>query len=255
MAVHVSTLKHPWLWWEFLTYGFAHSPYDYTHILFNMMGLYFLGRDVEDAYGPKEFLRFYLAAMVFASVVWCVVNRLTGAPGGAIAYGASGAIAGVVILYALNFPHRMLLLFFVIPVPAWLCGVLIVVLDMLGASGHGLEVSGHGGEKVQIAYSMHLAGAAFAAIYYQCGWNFARLTSWWTAWPSFFRRKPALRVHHPNDATLDDLGEQVDRILEKISREGEASLTAKERQMLETASRAYQHRVGRGSDFGKKDDV
>ena len=233
MAVHVDTLTRPWLWWQFLTAGFAHSPINFQHILFNMLVLFFLGRDVEEVYGRKEFLRLYLVMIVFASVVWSLANTLLGTPSNMGALGASGAIAGIVVLYAFNFPHRTLLLFFVIPIPAWLLGVLIVVLDMWGASGQGGPSN--------VAYSMHLAGAAFALLYYQLGWNLTRLTSGGFSWLSF-RRRPRLRVHTPDDAPESDLSAEVDRILEKIYREGEAGLTAKERKILETASREYQQK-------------
>ena len=69
MAVHVDTLTQPWLWWQYLTAGFAHSPLRFDHILGNMLVLFFLGRDVEEAYGPKEFLRLYLVMVVFG--MWC----------------------------------------------------------------------------------------------------------------------------------------------------------------------------------------
>ena len=72
MAVHVDTLTQPWLWWQYLTAGFTHSPLRFDHILGNMLVLFFLGRDVEEAYGPKEFLRLYLVMVVFAK---CRVER------------------------------------------------------------------------------------------------------------------------------------------------------------------------------------
>jgi hypothetical protein len=140
-----------------------------------------------------------------------------------------------VVLYALHFPRRTLLLFFVIPMPAWLLGVLVVAYDMFGASG-GIAGS-------NVAYSVHLAGAAFAFIYYLRGWNLTRLTEGWRiAWPTF-RRKPRLRVHKPVEEPGSNLSADVDRILEKIYREGEASLTAGERKTLETASREYQRKA------------
>jgi len=235
MAVHVGALLRPWLWWQYLTYGFAHSPVNFQHILFNMLGLFLLGRDVESLYGRREFLRVYLAMVVFAAVVWNVATKLRGAPDDIMAYGASGAIAGVVILYALNFPHRTLLLFFVFPIPAWLLGVLLVGMDMYGAMGR--EGSSN------VAYAMHLAGAAFAVIYFHQRWNLTRLTD---DLPARLRswNRPKLRVHRP-DEPEPDLGMEVDRILEKIYREGEAGLTAKERRTLETASKEYQ-RKGKG---------
>ncbi|MCE5303270.1 MAG: rhomboid family intramembrane serine protease [Planctomycetaceae bacterium] len=233
MAVHVDTLFRPWLWWQYLTAGFAHSPLGFQHILFNMLVLFFLGREVEEVYGPKEFLLVYLVLVVATAVVWNVVNVLFHASGVGGAYGASGAISGVVILYALNFPRRMLLLFFVVPIPAWLFGVLVVVLDMFGATGHGTP---------DVAYSMHLAGAALAAVYFWRGW---RLSDWSfrrIAWPKM-SGKPHLRVLNPEEESAgSDLTQQVDGILEKIYREGESSLTAKERKLLEEASREYQRK-------------
>ena len=147
MGVHVDTLSHPWLWWQYLTAGFAHSPNGVGHILGNMFVLFFLGQDVEETYGSKEFLRLYLALVVFSSFAWNVCNLIGGlispVEANSMMYGGSGAIAGVVVLYALNFPKRTILLFFVIPMPAWMFGVLAIVLDVSGALGGpvGYEMS------------------------------------------------------------------------------------------------------------------
>ena len=227
MAVHVGTLSRPWLWWQMLTYGFAHSPLGFEHILFNMLALWFLDRAVERAYGPKEFLRLYLVMVVFAALVWCVVNNLTGVPPQVGAYGASGAIAGVVILFALRFPHTTILLFFVLPMPAWVLGVMVVVFDILGA----MKRAGPD----NVAYTMHLAGAAFAFVYYRRGWNLSSISL------KKLRPRPKLRVHDP-ETEDGELSEEVDRILEKIHSNGEDSLTSRERRTLETASRKYKQR-------------
>jgi len=232
MAVKVGTLTRPLYWWQFLSYGFAHSPVDYWHIAGNMLVLFFLGRDIEARYGAKEFLRLYLVMLVVAALVWAGIEKLRGEPDLISAVGASGAISGIVILYALNFPHRTLLLFFVIPVPAWVAGLLVVLLDMYGA----LSGVGH------IAFTAHLGGAAFAFLYYRLGWNLSR----WSGWLSldWLKPRPRLRVHDPDrqEQPKQDLSDEVDRILQKISAEGEQSLTRKERRTLETASREYQRK-------------
>jgi membrane associated rhomboid family serine protease len=241
-SARVSTLTQPWLWWQFLTAGFTHAPLGSEqgiwHIAGNMLVLYFLGRPVEDRYGPKEFLRFYLLALVFANVAWCVIGRLTGASPAALC-GASGAIAAVVVLFAFNFPNVTILLFFILPMPAWVFGALVVAYNIYGAMT--------GEDRSNVAYTAHLAGAAFGLLYYQLGWNFSRFGGGfrWPRLPS--RGRPQLRVHRPDDEPPpppDDLAAEVDRILEKIYREGEASLTAKERSTLEAASRKYQERRG-----------
>jgi hypothetical protein len=117
-------------------------------------------------------------------------------------------------------------------------GAFVVILDMLGAAGR----AGAG----NVAYSVHLAGAAFALIYFQQRWNFTRLTDRATGWLRSLRR-PKFRIHRPPE-TPNGLNEEVDRILEKIHREGEASLTAKERRTLETASREYRQQGAAGNE-------
>jgi len=237
MLVQVQDLWQPWLWWRFLTAGFIHDPHDFGHILFNMFGLFIFGRAVEQVYGRSEFLRFYLAAVVVASVVWAAIAYAMGNSPYTGMLGASGAIAGVIILFALNFRDATILLFFVIPMPAWVAAILFVVYDLFSAVG---QTSAEGGGS-NVAYTAHLAGAAFAFIYYQRKWNFGRLTSKFSK-SSLLKRKPRLKVHEPGDREETPLQERVDAILEKIHREGEGSLTSEERRTLEDASRRYQRR-------------
>jgi membrane associated rhomboid family serine protease len=238
MATRVGTLTHPWLWWQFLTAGFAHDPRNIVHLLGNMFVLYFLGRSVEERYGSAEFLRFYLVTLVFANVAWAAIGNLTGEPAFAGVIGASGAITGVLVLFAFNFPNVTILAFFVFPMPAWLFGVLVEAYDLYGAL--------HGNRDSNVAYVVHIAGAAFAALYYQAGWNFGRLGFRLPLPTSPFGKKPRLRVvNPPNEQSREpesDLTKEVDRILAKISSEGEASLTPQERRTLESASREYQRR-------------
>ena len=239
LAATVGTLTRPWMWWQFITYGFVHDPNQVAHVAFNMLGLYFLGRDIEDVYGTKQFTLLYLAMIVFGGVLWAAAETLHGAPEQLSVVGASGAISGIVALYALNFPRRMLMLYFVIPVPAWFAGVLLVAVDAYGAIAQP--------EGSQVAFLVHLGGAGLALIYYLAGWNFAKWvpSSFSVRWP---RRRPKLRVHAPDADEEPNLSDEVDRILEKISREGETSLTRQERRTLETASRQYQKRRQNSND-------
>lgn len=227
LGLHADLFQKPWNAWQLLTAGFVHEPTNISHIGWNMFELWLFGRDVEAIYGRKEFLRLYLSLIVLSSLVW-VISATAMHHHGAM-YGASGAVIGVMILFVLHYPQRTILLMFVLPVPAWLVGTLCIVQNVLGL----------GSRTDHVAYEAHLAGAAFAYLYYATGWHLGRL------WPGRFSLKslkprPKLRVHEPeHDESLSD---QVDRILEKISREGEASLTAQERRTLEDASRRYQQR-------------
>jgi membrane associated rhomboid family serine protease len=236
LAVSGDTLTQPWMWWQFFTYGFAHSPVSFDHILWNMLGLFVFGRDLEWHYGRKEFLRLYLAFVGVGGLAWAIINQIQGGHQGDMVYGASGAVVGTIVLFALNFPHRTILLFFVLPMPAWVLGILLVAGDLYGAFAQNMTRGGS-----NVAYSVHLAGAAFALLYFRFHWNLGRLVEGRFSLPRLAPR-PKLRIHDPSDdeATPTDLSEEVDRILEKIHREGESSLTRGERRTLENASRQYQ---------------
>lgn len=230
LAVHADLLKKPWNAWQLLTAGFVHDHDDLAHIVFNMIGLVVFGRGIEEVYGHKEFWRIYLTAVVVSSLVWVIATNLMGfdarrPPG---MYGASGAVMAVTVLYALHFPRRMV--FIGIPVPALLLAGLYILADL----------SGLGQTKDHVAHSAHLGGAGFAVVYFFSGLNFGRLMPTSLSLRGL-RPRPKLHVHEP-EAREDSLASQVDRILEKISREGESSLTAKERRILEDASRRYQQR-------------
>ncbi|HEX5442737.1 MAG TPA: rhomboid family intramembrane serine protease [Pirellulales bacterium] len=228
LGLRSDLLHHPWNCWQLLTAGFVHSRRDLAHIVFNMVGLVMFGRGMEEVYGRKEFLRFYLAAVVVASLVWIAVTNLL-SRGEAIMYGASGAVMAVTVLYALHFRGRIVLTFG-IPIPALAMAGIYMVFGVWGL----------GNQKSEVAHAAHLGGAAFALLYYFSGVNLGRLAPTSLS-PRGLRPRPKLRVHEP-ESREENLASQVDRILEKISREGEASLSAKERRFLEDASRRYQQR-------------
>lgn len=230
MALRVDSLQHPLEWWKLFTSLFAHSPDSLRHLLWNMFALWVFGRDVEAHYGRAEFLRLYLVFGVVAGLVWALIEMALHGASPQSAIGASGAIAGVEILFALNFPRRTILLFLVLPVQAWVAAILMVIADLAGA----------GQPASQVAHTAHLAGAGMALAYFLLHMNFGRLLPGGFSLRSL-RSKPKLRVHNP-PAVESDLSEKVDEILAKISREGEASLTKAERQTLEEASKRYQQR-------------
>jgi membrane associated rhomboid family serine protease len=241
-GLQAETLTHPWLWWQFLSYGFVHDPKDVFHLVFNMFGLWFLGPAVEMHYGRKEFVRVYLLLLIVGSLVWAIIAKATHQPGSLI--GASGAVVGVVILFAVNYPRQTILAFFVVPMPAWVMGVMLVVLDLWGALVRAHAGGAALGEASQVAYTVHLAGAAFAFLYFQQQWNLGRFFDGRFSLRRLTHR-PRLRVYEDDEQenTSDSkLTEEVDRILAKISSQGEASLSRKERRTLENASREYQRR-------------
>jgi membrane associated rhomboid family serine protease len=235
LSVSNLTLSHPWLWWQFLAYGFVHA--NPQHIFFNMLGLFFLGTAVEEVYGQKEYLRIYLAMIVTGSLVWTLnmllVYRSAFFELPLTLMGASGAVTGIIMLFILRNPQTTLMLWPIpIPVKAWILGVILLVSNILGA----VTMFGH------IAWSVHLAGIAFAYIYFRRKWHLGDMFQSLLKKPKFLFR-PKLRVHVPEEEHEPlDLKDEADLILEKIHKYGESSLTKEERRILENYSRRLRNR-------------
>lgn len=235
--------------WRLLTPVFLHSERSLTHIVFNMFVLYWVGLQLEQRFGRHEFLAFYLTAGVFANAVNLLVEA-TGLKPHSLGYGASGAVTAAFVLYAFLEPRRQVLVMFILPMPIWVAAAVYVALDALGALGARID-----GEPV--GYVVHLGGALFAAVYHLAGLKLLSLGV------TFRRREqarrpapPRLRVVPPPDDDDDRADapapppeppaerfeERVDRILEKVSKYGQESLTAEERELLFRAGEQYKKR-------------
>ena len=237
MAVTPDTVSKPLLWWQFLTYGFAHDSNNLWHIVGNMLTLGMFGRHVEPIYGRKEFLRFYLFTLVLCSVVWGLKERLFFPLHPSSLIGASGAVTAVFMLFVFHYPHEKVLLGFVIPVPVWLVGLIVI-----GTNLFGVRTSAEGGA-ASIAFDVHLVGIAFAFAYFRFRWrvsnfwpDFAGLSSLRRKWRTW-RTRSRLKLHDPEPTVSDgQLEAQADRVLAKLKAEGDESLTPAERRILEKYS-------------------
>lgn len=239
--------------WRLLTAVFLHAGL--LHLAFNMLVLYWAGSRLAEHYGGREFLAFYLTAGVFANLVF-FLGHLATQPREALSLGASGAVTAVLVVYAFHYPRQQVLVMFVIPMPVWLMVVIYVALDVLGAFGAGVR-------QQPIAYVVHLGGALFGFLYYQFGWRLTALFPGRTA-RARPRAAPRLRVVHPELDEAEDGREpvpagvetparaaeagdepfeaKVDRVLEKVSKYGQESLTPEEREILFRASEVYKKR-------------
>jgi membrane associated rhomboid family serine protease len=234
LSLSADSWQRPWELYGLLTYGFSHASLQTDtgiwHILMNMFVLWMFGREVEMRLGRYEFLRFYLLAILVSGLTWLVYVNLVYQGGGSLV-GASGAVMAVFALFVFFDPKRTLLIWGIVPAPAWLlCGV-YVIIDIVGMRGGS-----------HVAHEAHLAGVAFSAAYFYGGWNLGRLA------PGGFRfrvpkfRGPNLKVHRPEasddvESNYRQLEEEGDRILQKMHTQGEDSLTAEERKILERYSR------------------
>ncbi|MDO5576240.1 MAG: rhomboid family intramembrane serine protease, partial [Fibrobacter sp.] len=101
--------------WRLVSYVFLHAPSSPFHILFNMLMLWMFGAEIEERWGTKRFVIFYLICGA-GSGLFSLINLFNGDMRFTSVIGASGAVLGVLTIYALYFPYRQVLLFFVLPV-------------------------------------------------------------------------------------------------------------------------------------------
>jgi membrane associated rhomboid family serine protease len=100
--------------WQVVSYAFLHGSFN--HLFFNMLGLWMFGAELEQIWGRNRFLTFYFASVVAAALTQLVVNFALGSMAPTI--GASGGLFGLLLAFAMIFPNRIILLFFVIPMKA-----------------------------------------------------------------------------------------------------------------------------------------
>jgi membrane associated rhomboid family serine protease len=215
-----------WQWdlqlWRLVTYQFMHgSP---LHILFNMLGLFFLGPTLERHWGTARFVGFYLGCGIAGGLTYIL---LAGLKVLAIAplLGASGAILGLLAACAILFPHFVIILI-VFPVPIRVAAVILIFLAIATIVGRGVNAGGE---------AAHLGGMAAGAVY---ALGQVKIGAWTgrlrIPWP---RRRQRRRL-----SIEEDLDREVDRILQKVHRSGIHSLTWREKATLRKATETEQRR-------------
>ena len=221
--------------WRFVTFQFLHG--DITHLLFNMIGLYFFGPAVEQYLrSRKRFLAFYLTCGIFGAFLYLILNligNLTNAnipgllPAAVVTplIGASAGVFGILMASAFIAGNQVMYVFMVLPMKIKTGAYLFVAISALNL--FVLQGSNQGGE------AAHLGGAAAGFFFirrHEMLHDFFDILG-----PSKKRggkKKPPRTKRKPS---VDDA--TVNRILDKVRDEGVQSLTDKEKQLLDKAGR------------------
>ena len=196
--------------WQFLTSAWLH--YGPWHLLGNMLVLYLLGRDVESIVGQGHFLLLYVAGAIAGEL-----GHLFMMPSETVLFAASGGIAAVLMAYATILPELELVMRIRAKHVAYVAVVASALLVVLDRSG-------------TVTHSAYLGGCA-------AGWLYAHLLGFGR--PSFLQRalyqRKATAERYRQMNAEQFIAEEVDPLLEKISREGINSLTRAERRVLARA--------------------
>ncbi|MCU7490050.1 MAG: rhomboid family intramembrane serine protease [Bacteroidota bacterium] len=234
-------LGHGFFIWQLITYQFLHGSF--SHIFFNMFALWMFGMEIENLWGSKKFLIFYLVCGIGGGLAHLLLSPVI-ADMMAPTIGASGAIYGVMIAFAMMFPDRYIFIYFLIPVKAKYLIAFLVVLEFLSA-----------GDMSLVAHLAHIGGAvvgfAFILLDSRSGFSLRNIFSSYkkpySPRQAQFRRRPFIN----NDEKVVDADyyeinkkeenpitqEEIDRILDKISQSGYQNLTEREKKILFEASK------------------
>lgn len=154
LAMNPLNVSHHGMYWQFVTYMFVHGSMN--HIFFNMLGLYFFGTQVERSMGSREFLLFYMVCGILAGVFSYLIYINTGYYR-VFLLGASGSVFAVLLAYAVIYPGSVIYIMGVLPVKAPFLVLGYTVIEIL---------SHMSGRNSGVAHMTHLAGFAFAYIYF-----------------------------------------------------------------------------------------
>jgi membrane associated rhomboid family serine protease len=216
-------------WWrtfdvgQLFTYMFVHSTAGFSHIMMNMLGLFFIGPALERTLGSYRFFTLYYLSGILGGLGWSLL-----ASPGQYCVGASGALMGILGAFAVFYPNEKVALIFLpmFPFKAWKFILAIVLLEFFQTFVHPI----FGG----IANAAHLVGG-IAGFGYAMSIKHPHFIKELKAKRSGFGKvKTSARPGSNPDALSK---EDIDRILDKIGKEGMGALTPRERDMLKRATR------------------
>ena len=149
----------PFRIWQLVTYAFLHAPNDIWHIVFNMFAVYMFGPSLEQYWGPRRFLAYYFVCIIAAGIAQLAVEYAAGTGGQTI--GASGGVFGILFAFAMLFPRVRILLYFAIPMPAWLFVAGYAVVELF------FGVTGREGSVAHFAHLGGMLGGALMMLYWR----------------------------------------------------------------------------------------
>jgi len=225
-------LEYGWVW-QIFTYQFLHGGF--FHILFNMFALWMFGSELELYWGKKNFIKYYLISGTGAGFFIFLLPVITSQTN-SVTLGASGAVFGVLLAYAIYWPDRSVLVFGIFPLKIKYLVLIIGLVSLLGTlqmeQGAGISHIGHLGGL--IAGYLYLIYKIKKTDHYRTtgspGWDL------WKRWKMYRQRK---RWQKSQKTVMNEMytEEKVDYLLDKINRYGMNSLSKEEKTFLKNASR------------------
>jgi hypothetical protein len=208
-----------------------------------MLALWMFGMELENTWGSKKFLLFYLVCGLGAGATNMLVAPLIGQIYPTV--GASGAVFGVLVAFGMMYPDRPIYIYFLLPIKAKYFIALYIGMQVF------YEVTGG---DAGVAHFAHLGGAAIGFLYVLADMNFIPVRRWWSRLRPTVIQSPRrnerwrgeeirdakfydIQTGRPRDEEQETSQEVIDAILDKIGKGGYQSLTEEEKRILNEASK------------------
>ncbi|MEZ5358680.1 MAG: rhomboid family intramembrane serine protease [Candidatus Zixiibacteriota bacterium] len=209
--------------YQIITYMFLHGGF--FHIFFNMLILWMIGNTIENDWGTKKFLKYYFLCGIAGGVFTVMFMPNSPVP----TIGASGAIYGLLVAYAVMYPNNTIYIFFVLPMKVKWAVIIFVGIAF---------VASFNAQSSSIGHLAHLGGAVVGFLYLKLDWRFRKLLH--TLSPlRFFRdrryRKNVKKMEKNREKT-EEIMKRVDEILDKINEVGIENISEEDRRFLGSAS-------------------
>jgi membrane associated rhomboid family serine protease len=209
--------------YQLVTYMFLHGGF--FHILINMFILWMFGPEIEFSWGTKAFFRYYFLTGIAGGIFTLLFQPNSPIP----TIGASGAIYGILVAYAVMFPNRLIYLYFLIPVKVKYAVIVFVGLEFLASLSSTQSGIGH---------LAHLGGAVVGFIYLKLDWrlkSFGKRVSLGRSIRNLRYKRQSTKMEK-NRKKAEEIMKRVDEILDKINEVGIENISEEERQFLGDAS-------------------
>jgi len=218
------TINEKFFVWQFGSYLFVHGGI--WHLLFNMFVLWMFGGELERSWGSREFVFFFFITGVGVGLIHWVCTTGVPLPRFENDYsrpliGSSGAIFGLLAAYGVCFPERRILFMLLFPMKAKWFVLLLAAIEL-----YMCRIPG------SVAHFAHLSGMLIGYLYLKKEWNLFDARSYLDD----LRRRRKIKLVRERQNHLQQERDEVDRILDKINREGMESLSRQELKVLHRAS-------------------
>ena len=206
--------------WQLVTYMFLHGGF--WHIFFNMFILWMFGTELEYSWGTKEFLKYYFLTGIGGGVINLL---LSGEP----TVGASAAVYGIMVAYAVSYPDRLVYIYFLFPVKVKYLMGFLALFSFFSTIGPNTS---------NIAHAAHLGGILIGYVYLKYWFLYYKLREFFNrTFASHSSSGSNLKYTKGGEDKIEYYRKTIDELLDKINKVGYLNLTEEEKRLLDEGSR------------------